>query len=71
VVLRLDPSSVDLGRANVHHHPHGWPLAWTRSYGSGRVFYTALGHEEAVWRDPRFQTLLRNAVQWAIAGTRW
>ena len=71
VVLRLDPSSVDLGRANVHHHPHGWPLAWTRSYGSGRVFYTALGHEEAVWRDPRFQTLLRNAIQWAIAGTRW
>ena len=71
VVLRLDPSSVDLGRANVHHHPHGWPLAWTRSYGSGRVFYTALGHEEAVWRDPRFQTLLRNAVQWATAGTRW
>jgi uncharacterized protein len=71
VVLRLDPSSVDLGRANVHHHPHGWPLAWTRPYGSGRVFYTALGHEEAVWRDPRFQTLLRNAVQWAIAGTRW
>jgi type 1 glutamine amidotransferase len=26
----------------------------------GRVFYTALGHEEAVWRDPRFQQLLRD-----------
>jgi type 1 glutamine amidotransferase len=67
VVLRLDPSSVDLGRDNVHRHPYGWPLAWTRSYGSGRVFYTALGHEEAVWRDPRFQALLRNAVLWATA----
>lgn len=68
VVLRLDPSSVDLARDNVHRHPYGWPLAWTRSYGSGRVFYTALGHEEAVWRDARFQTLLRNAVQWATGG---
>jgi type 1 glutamine amidotransferase len=68
VVLRLDPSSVDLARDNVHRHPYGWPLAWTRSYGSGRVFYTALGHEEAVWRDARFQTLLRNAVLWATRG---
>jgi type 1 glutamine amidotransferase len=69
VVLRLDPSSVDLGRDNVHRHPWGWPLAWTRSYGNGRVFYTALGHEEAVWRDFRFQTLLRNAVLWAVTGS--
>jgi uncharacterized protein len=69
VVLQLDPSSVDLGRDNVHRHPYGWPLAWTRSYGSGRVFYTALGHEAAVWRDARFQKLLRNAMVWATAGT--
>jgi uncharacterized protein len=65
VVLRLDPSSVDLSRDHVRRHPYGWPLAWTRSYGSGRVFYVALGHEEAVWRDPRFQALLHNAVLWA------
>jgi uncharacterized protein len=64
VVLRLDPTSVDLTRANVHRHPWGWPLAWTRSYGNGRVFYTALGHDESVWRDPRFQMLLHNAVTW-------
>jgi uncharacterized protein len=66
VLLRLDPASVDLGRENVHRHPWGWPLAWTRAYGSGRVFYTALGHEEGVWRDTRFQTMLHNAVLWAI-----
>jgi type 1 glutamine amidotransferase len=68
VLLRLDPASVDLGRENVHRHPYGWPLAWTRSYGSGRVFYSALGHEEGVWRDAQFQTLLHNAVLWAISG---
>ena len=70
VLLRLDPSSVDLTRDNVHRHPYGWPLAWTRAYGSGRVFYTALGHEEAVWRDARYQTLLRNAVLWAAGRSR-
>jgi uncharacterized protein len=52
VLLRLDPNSVDLSRPNVRRHPYGWPLAWTRSYGSGRIFYQALGHELAVWRSP-------------------
>jgi type 1 glutamine amidotransferase len=70
VVLRLDPTTVDLYRDNVHRHLWGWPLAWTRSYGNGRVFYTALGHDEAVWRDARFQTLLHNAVTWAAAASR-
>jgi type 1 glutamine amidotransferase len=66
VLLRLDEASVDLTRGNVHPRHYGWPLAWTRAYGQGRVFYTALGHEEAVWRDPRYQRLLLNAILWAI-----
>ena len=70
VLLRLDPASVDLRRDNVHRHPYGWPLAWTRTYGNGRVFYTALGHEEGVWRDVRFQTLLHNAILWTIGASR-
>ena len=66
VLLRLDPASVDLAQPDVHRHPYGWPLAWTRSYGGGRVFYTAFGHEEGVWRDYRFQQMLRNAALWAL-----
>jgi len=64
VLLRLDESSVDLTREGVNRRSYGWPLAWTRSYGQGRVFYTALGHEAAVWRDARYQRLLLNAVVW-------
>jgi len=64
VLLRLDPASVDLTRDGVHRRSYGWPLAWTRSYGEGRVFYTALGHEAGVWRDPRYQRLLLNAINW-------
>jgi uncharacterized protein len=64
VLLRLDPRSVDLTLGTVRPRFYGWPLAWTRSYGKGRVFYTALGHEPAVWRDPRYQQLLSNAILW-------
>jgi uncharacterized protein len=66
VLLRLDPASVDLANGNVRRRFYGWPLAWTRSYGAGRVFYTALGHDAAVWRDPRFQRLLLNGVLWSL-----
>ena len=69
VLLRLDPGSVDLGKPGVHQRFYGWPLAWTRSYGRGRVFYMALGHEAPVWQDPRYQRLLTNAILWAMSGT--
>jgi len=66
VLLRLDPSSVDLSKTGVHQRFYGWPLAWTRFYGQGRVFYTALGHEASVWQDPRYQRILTNAILWSM-----
>jgi uncharacterized protein len=65
VLLRLDPSSVDLGKAGVHRRFYGWPLAWKRFFGEGRVFYSALGHEASVWQDPRYQRILTNAILWS------
>ena len=70
VLLRLDPASVDLGKPGVQRRFYGWPLAWTRSYGAGRAFYTALGHEPAVWQDPRYQQMLLNAILWGLGGPR-
>lgn len=65
VLLRLDPMSVDRTKPGVRTRYYMWPLAWTRRYGKGRIFYTALGHEAAVWRDPRFQELLLNGIEWS------
>jgi len=66
VLLRLDPSSVDLGKTGVHQRFYGWPLAWKRFYGQGRVFYTALGHDASVWQDRRYQRMLTNAILWSM-----
>jgi type 1 glutamine amidotransferase len=65
VLLRLDQSSVDLSKTGVHQRFYGWPLAWKRFFGAGRVFYSALGHEASVWLDPRYQRLLTNAILWS------
>ncbi len=66
VLMKLDPSSVDLKKPGVQRRFYGWPMAWTRTYGKGRMFYTGLGHEEAVWKDARFQEMLLNAIKWAM-----
>lgn len=69
ILLRLDPASVDLKKKGVERRYYGWPISWTRSYGKGRVYYNALGHEEAVWRDPRYQNMLLNGIRWVMRQT--
>jgi uncharacterized protein len=46
--------------------PADLPLAWHKTHGSGRVFYTALGHRQEVWNDPGFRQHLREAIRWAV-----
>lgn len=52
ILMRMDMKSVkEQGKRKDGDNA----LAWVRSYGKGRVFYTALGHRDEVWADPRFQ----------------
>jgi putative membrane-bound dehydrogenase-like protein len=41
------------------------PYAWVRDQGKGRVFYTALGHDEHAWKNPGYQRLLEQGIRWA------
>ncbi len=66
VLLALDPTSVDLTKPGVHRRYYGWPIAWTRMFGKGRVYYNSLGHEEAVWNDPRYQDMLLKGIKWVM-----
>jgi uncharacterized protein len=66
VLLSLDPDSVDLPLPDVHRADRDFCIAWTRTQGKGRVFYTALGHRPEVWRDARFQRHLVEGLRWAI-----
>ena len=43
------------------------PLAWTKRYGTGRVFYTALGHRDDLWRDFRFQQHVLGGIRGVVA----
>jgi uncharacterized protein len=42
-----------------------FPVAWSKMYGKGRVFYTSLGHNEYVWEMPEYQQHILGGIKWA------
>lgn len=64
VLLSLDNSSVQIDRGK--RADRDYALAWARTFGKGRVFYTALGHRAELWRDARFLTHLVNGLRWTM-----
>ncbi|MCS7047000.1 MAG: ThuA domain-containing protein [Gemmataceae bacterium] len=42
---------------------HIEPIAWTRTYKGGRIFYTSLGHQRD-FDEPSFRTMIANALFW-------
>lgn len=41
------------------------PVAWTKSWGDGRVFYLALGHDAKACQHEMFPILLQRGALWA------
>ncbi len=66
VLLSLDNSSVDVKNKRVRRKDLDFALAWCHTYGKGRVFYTALGHDRNVWDDPRFRKHVLGGILWAL-----
>lgn len=48
--------------------PVDMPVAWTRGWGLGRVYYNALGHHADVIETGPAHEMIRRGVLWALAG---
>ena len=74
--LHVDPANhvlatTDMPTVPWYHSPNGpvaMPVAWTRAWGHGRVYYNALGHKAAVIADGPAREMLRRGLMWAGAG---
>jgi uncharacterized protein len=42
------------------------PWTWVRTQGKGRLFYTASGHDERVFRNPEYHRLVIQGTRWAV-----
>lgn len=63
VLLRIDESSYapGSGAMGADH-----PITWRRAVDAGRSWYTALGHRNETYADPRFARLLLRGLVWAM-----
>jgi hypothetical protein len=70
VLLSLDASKLNFANnPRVHRADHDFPVAWSKMYGKGRVFYSTFGHTEESWQDPDVRTMYFEAIKWALGMT--
>jgi type 1 glutamine amidotransferase len=66
--LQMEPGVVPLATTELEGKT--WPIAWTRTYGKGRVFHCVLGHrdfgpgKDDPARDPNVLKLLVQGIDW-------
>ena len=54
---------------HISNKPVDMPLAWTKMWGNGRVFYNSLGHHDDVFeKAPSAEILMERGMLWAAAG---
>jgi len=66
VLMRLDATQLDLSRKAVHRTDGDFAVAWAKSYGKGRVYYSTLGHLVENWDRPDMQKMFFDAIRWAL-----
>ena len=75
--LHIDPSievlaSTRFPLVNGYHatnKPIDMPVAWTKYWGIGRVFYNSLGHHDDLFdKAPQAQLLMERGLVWAAGG---
>jgi type 1 glutamine amidotransferase len=66
VLLRASGADLDMSSPGARRPELGFPLAWCFSEGSGRVFYTALGHFPSAYEDVRFLGHLYGGLEWVL-----
>jgi hypothetical protein len=74
--LHVDPANRVLATTRFptvtwYHSPNGpvdVPVAWTRAWGVGRVYFNALGHQKNVIDHGPAREMLRRGLVWASGG---
>lgn len=66
VLMRLDTAGLDMQARGVNPADAPYAITWAKTYGKGRVFYSALGHDAATWDNPAIQRMWFNAIEWAL-----
>ena len=66
--IDVDKTDMNQGRSygNCFREDNDYALAWIKSYGAGRVYYTTIGHNPYVFWDKTFLQHFLAAIQFAL-----
>ena len=68
VLLRLDVSKMP-PHPELHRTDGDFPLAWAKTYGKGRVFYSSFAHAASTWDNPDVYHMYFEALKWSLGMT--
>jgi len=63
VLLSLDTQATNMNVQWVYRKDGDFALAWVKTYGKGRVFYSAIGHHTEIWWNPAILRFYLDALQ--------
>jgi type 1 glutamine amidotransferase/HEAT repeat protein len=68
VLLSLDMSKIENWRSadKIARTDADFPIAWVRSFGRGRVFYTSIGHNPNIFSVPELLQFYLDGIQFAL-----
>jgi len=66
VLVSVDRVKSDANECTTCAAVDDLPVAWTRAYGKGRIFYTSLGHHPALFETPEMAKFMLGALQFVL-----
>ena len=65
VLLSLDVKTTNMGVKWIKRTDNDFALAWVKSFGKGRVFYTTIGHRTEIYWNPTMLKFYLDGIQCA------
>ncbi len=66
VLLSLDVKNTNMTVPWVYRKDNDFGLAWVKTYGKGRVFYSAIGHRTEIWWNETILRFYLDGIQFAM-----
>ncbi len=66
VLLSIDTKTTNMQVKWLRRTDNDYALAWTKSYGKGRVFYSEFGHRTEIWWNPTIMQFYLDAIQYTL-----
>ena len=66
VLLSIDTARTNMNVKGINRTDGDFAMTWVKSYGQGRVFYCALGHEHPLFWNPKVLQHFLDGIQFAL-----